>query len=357
MKNKEYLFIWISYIKRFFLISILSTQILLPIGAQTRTKITGIIIDPSGSAVIGANLSVKGSKAKAISDVDGRYAIEATNGEKIIITYIGFDRQELTVGKDNTTKIVIVESDKSLDEVVVVGYGTQKKATLTGAVSSIINKEIITTKNENIMNMMTGKVPGVRIVQKSAEPGSFNNTFDIRGLGNPLVIIDGVPRDNFTRMDPNEIESISVLKDASAAIYGVRAANGVVLITTKKGSSSKKDKFDITYSANFGGQKSIGLPLGTDAIGYMTLMNEKSKRNFQSNYLTQLAPPFNQADFDAFETGQRTSSDWGSLILSDLAPQIQHSLSMNGSSDNINYFFNVGYLNQDGIFIQPSLKK
>lgn len=350
MKKKEYLFSWISYIKNVFLISILSTLILLPVGAQTRTKITGVITDPSGMPIIGANLSIKGSKVKAISDLDGKYFIEAENGDKIVITYIGFETKELIVGKDNTTKIVVRENDKSLEEVVVVGYGSQKKATLTGAISAITNKEIITTKNENVMNMMTGKVPGVRIVQKSAEPGSFNNTFDIRGLGSPLIVIDGVPRDNFTRMDPNEIESISVLKDASAAIYGVRAANGVVLITTKKGTSSKKNKFDLTYAFNYGGQQAIGLPLGTDAINYMTLMNEKRKRNFQNNYITQLAPAFNDSEFESFRSGQRTSSDWGKLVLSDFAPQKQHSLSMNGSSENINYFFNLGYLDQVGIF-------
>lgn len=350
MKEEKHLFKWISYIKRLFLISILSTLILLPIGAQTRKTISGTITDSSGIPVIGANLSVKGSKIKTVTNIDGKYVLEAAAGEKIVITYIGFENKELIVGKDNTNQVVLTESDKSLDEVVVVGYGTQRKVTLTGAISAITNKEIVTTKNENIMNMMTGKVAGVRIVQKSAEPGAFNNTFDIRGLGNPLVIIDGVPRDNFTRMDPNEIESISVLKDASAAIYGVRAANGVVLITTKRGNSSKKDKFDLSYSFNYGGQQAIGLPLGTDAINYMTLMNEKRSRNFQNNYLTPLAPAFNESEFESFRNGERTSSDWGKLVLSDFAPQKQHSLSMNGSSENINYFFNLGYLDQVGIF-------
>jgi len=350
MKKQNNLFKWISNIKRMSFIFLLSAVILFPLSAQTKKNITGMILDVNGNSIIGANVIVKGKKTGVITGIDGKFILEAVNGDRLIISYIGFQNKELIVGKDNLSKIVIIEKDELLDEVVVVGYGSQKKATLTGAVSAITNKEMTTTKNENIMNMMTGKVPGVRVVQKSAEPGSFNNTFDIRGLGNPLVIIDGVPRDNFTRMDPNEIESISVLKDASAAVFGVKAANGVVLITTKKGNSSKKGKFDLTYSYNYGGQKAIGLPLGTDAIGYMTLMNEKRKRNFQNNYITQQPPAFNDADFEAFQSGERISSDWGDLVLSKFAPQTQHSLSMNGAGENISYFFNVGYLNQVGIF-------
>jgi TonB-linked SusC/RagA family outer membrane protein len=350
MEKKRSLFFGISQIKRLAFTILLGILLSLPAYAQSTNKISGVIHDASGNPVIGASVIMKDKKTGVITDIDGKFTIDAANGTKLVISYIGYQTKELTVGKDNFKQIILAEDIEQLDELVVVGYGTQKKATLTGAVSAVTNKEITTTKNENVMNMLTGKVPGVRVVQKSAEPGSFNNSFDIRGLGNPLVIIDGIPRDNFTRMDPNEIESISVLKDASAAIYGVRAANGVVLITTKKGNSAKKDKFDMTYSVNYGGQKAIGLPLGTDAIGYMTLMNEKRKRNFQNNYITQLAPAFNEADFEAFRNGSRISSDWGKLVLADFAPQQQHSLSMNGSGENINYFFNVGYLDQMGIF-------
>lgn len=146
---------------------------------------------------------------------------------------------------DNKTsyKIVLQEDSKQLDEVVVVGYGTQKKATITGAVSAVNNDEIISTKSNNIQNMLTGKLPGVRNIQKTSEPGQFTNQFDIRGLGAPLLIVDGVPRGDMPRMDPNDVESISILKDASAAIYGVRAANGVVLITTKK---EKREKLRLS---------------------------------------------------------------------------------------------------------------
>lgn len=321
-----------------------------PLQAQTKRTISGTVLDVNGNSVIGANIIIKGKKTGVITDIDGKFTLEAVNGDKIVVSYIGYEEKSLVVGKDNTTKIIIEESDKLLDEVVVVGYGTQKKATLTGAISAIGNKEMTTTKNENVMNMMTGKVAGVIVVQKSAEPGSFNNTFNLRGLGYPLVIVDGIPRDNFTRLDPNEIESITVLKDAAAAIYGVKAANGAVLITTKTGLSTKKDKFDLSYSLNYGGQSALGLPRGMDAINYMTLMNEKRKRNFQQNYISQIEPQFNEFDFEAFRSGERISSDWSDLVLSKVSPQTQHSLSMNGASENIRYFFNVGYLDQVGIF-------
>lgn len=339
----------VSIIKHLVLLALCFVMIL-PAYSQTGNRVSGTIVDGAGAIVAGANVKVKGTTRATITNGEGKFSIEAGAKDKLEISFIGFASKEITVGTTNTIKVTLQEDSKAFEEVVVVGYGTQKKVTLTGAVSAISNKEIITTKNENVMNMMTGKIPGVRVVQKSAEPGAFNNTFDIRGLGAPLVIIDGVARDNFTRMDPNEIESISVLKDASAAIYGVRAANGVVLITTKKGSSSQNGKFDLNYTYNYGGQKAIGLPLGTDAIGYMTLMNEKLRRNFQSNFMTPLVPQFDETVFEAFRSGERVSSDWGKLILSDFAPQKQHSLSMNGANDKISYFFNVGYLDQVGIF-------
>src|SRR5690606_20867148 len=139
------------------------------------------------------------------------------------------------------------------------------------------------TKTQNVQNMLTGKVPGLRVVQRTSEPGVFTNQFDIRGFGNPLVIIDGVPRDNVTRLDPNEIESISVLKDAAAAVYGVRAANGVVLVTTKKGKTGKPE---ISYSGYYGRQTPIGLPEPVGVIDRFTLMNEKTMHRVDGPVLT-----------------------------------------------------------------------
>ena len=211
--------------------------------------IKGIVVDAFGQPIIGANVMVKGTTNGTITDMDGHFALEVSSGAILQISYVGYSNFEIKVGNQKNLSITLKEDSEALDELVVVGYGTQKKATLTGAVSAISSDAILTTKNENVENMLTGKIPGVRIVQKSSEPGEFNNSFEIRGMGSPLVIVDGVPRDNMNRINPNEIESISVLKDASAAVYGVRAANGVVLITTKKG---KGGKIELDYNGSIG---------------------------------------------------------------------------------------------------------
>ena len=179
-----------------------------------------------------------------IRDGSGNFTLKVPEKSTLQISYIGYVTKEVVVTNQATINISLAPSTSELSEVVVVGYGTQKKVSLTNSVSSVTSSEIVTTKNENVQNMLTGKVSGLRVVQNSAEPGSFDNSFDIRGLGSPLVIIDGVPRENITRLDPNDIESISVLKDAGAAVYGVRAANGVVLVTTKKG---KKGGVELNY--------------------------------------------------------------------------------------------------------------
>ena len=198
----------------------------LPSFAQNRA-LHGVVLDTSGEPVIGANVRVDGSTRGTVTGLNGEFDINVSNNEKLTISFIGYLDAVISVGNKRNIKVILKEDTKTLDEVVVVGYGVQKKATLTGAVSAVTNKEITVTKNENVVNMLTGKIPGVRISQNSSQPGEFDNTIDIRGMGEPLIVVDGIPRDKayFSRMDANEIESVSVLKDASAAIYGIRAAN------------------------------------------------------------------------------------------------------------------------------------
>jgi len=209
---------------------------------QAPRKISGNVTDDKGQVLPGVTVKIKGSSTGTITDSNGSYSLDnVTSDETVLFSFIGMQSREVNVDNQNMLNIKLSESSSELDEVVVVGYGVQKKVTLTGAVSSIKGDDVITTKNENVQNMVAGKIPGVRVTQKTSEPGSFNNNFDIRGMGTPLFIIDGVPRTNedFQRLDPNDIDNMSVLKDASAAIYGVRAANGVVLVTTKRGSNNK----------------------------------------------------------------------------------------------------------------------
>ena len=322
---------------------------ILPVSAQMR-NISGLVVDQNGEPIIGANVVVNNDKTRGtITDIDGKFVLQASSKEKLKISYIGFIDKFVLANKSDL-KIILKEDTKTLDEVVVVGYGTQKKATLTGAVSAVTNKEMVVTKNENVVNMLSGKVPGVRITQTSSAPGDFANKIDIRGMGEPLIVVDGIPRDQqyFSRMDANEIESVSVLKDASAAIYGVRAANGVILVTSKHGSTNK-GKVDVTLSANFGWQNFLYMPNVSDAAEYMTLINEKNLfGNINGNYFNRQQPKYSDELIQEYLTGKKQSTNWADEIFAKSAPQQQYNVSMNGGSDKINYFFNIGYMNQEG---------
>lgn len=314
---------------------------------QQDKTITGVVKDANGEPIIGANIMVKGTTNGTITDMDGNFTLQCPSNAILVISYIGFTEQEISVNGKNEIVISLKEDSQELDELVVVGYGTQKKVTLTGAVAAIKEDELITTKNENAQNMLTGKIPGVRVMQKSAEPGSFNNNFDIRGMGDALVIIDGVPRDNMTRLDPNDIESISVLKDASAAIYGVRAANGVVLITTKKGQSGR---VELEYSGNVGWQNPSGAVKSVSAADWMTLKNEKSMHNVNGGTLV-----YDLDEIEAYRNGTKQGTDWYDAVMRPLAPQTQHSLSVRGGNDKTNYYMSAGYLYQESFLRSNSL--
>ncbi|WP_165021031.1 MULTISPECIES: TonB-dependent receptor [unclassified Dysgonomonas] len=315
---------------------------------QEKKKITGKITDENGEPLIGANVVEKGTTNGTMTDVDGTFTLEVKDNNALLqVSYIGFNSQDIRVGSNANLAIKLQEDSRTLDEIIVVGYGTQKKATLTGAVVAIGNADIVTTKNENIQNMLTGKLPGLRVVQKSSEPGAFNNTFDIRGMGSPLVIIDGVPRENFTRMDANDIDNISILKDASAAIYGVRAANGVVLITTKKG---KSGSMDLEYAGNIGWQNPTGSPRSVTAADWMVLRNEKLMHNVNGG-----TSAYTQDEIEAYRNGTMIGTDWWAECMRTVAPLTQHSLSATGGNEQVQFFISGGYLNQESFLKSNSL--
>lgn len=327
-----------------------------PMLAQDRT-VTGTVTDSSGEPVIGATVRVDGTKTATITDIDGVFKIQASAKQKIRISFVGY--KDAVVTASNTSLKVTMQDDMNvMDEVVVVGYGTQKKATLTGAVSAITNKEMTVTKNESVVNMLSGKIPGVRITQSSSQPGAYDNKIDIRGMGDPLIVVDGIPRDKdyFGRMDANEIESVSVLKDASASIYGVRAANGVILVTSKHGTKSNDGKFDITLSANYGWQNFLYVPETADAVTHMLLYTEKQYNDFNKNYPQRMTTPrYTYDDMFLYSSGQKQSTNWTKEMFKDNVPQQQYNISMNGGSDKVTYFFNIGYLKQEGSYKSGSL--
>ncbi|WP_233552221.1 carboxypeptidase-like regulatory domain-containing protein [Parabacteroides sp. AF48-14] len=219
--------------------------------AQQKT-IKGTVIDATGEPLIGVNVSVKGTTTGIITDIDGKYTLDVPTNAIIVFSYIGYRTQEVSAGNQTSINITLQEDTQNIDEVVVVGYGVQKKETVTGSVSTLKGEDLIKSPVANLSNAIAGKMSGVVTYQRSGEPGYDGATIRIRGsntLGNndPLIVIDGVAAraGGLERLDPNEIETMSVLKDASAAIYGARAANGVILITTKKGRAAKKPDLPI----------------------------------------------------------------------------------------------------------------
>lgn len=324
-----------------FVASLLLSLVSIPMLAQQQSRlISGIIKDESGEPMIGASVLDVSTKQGTIADMDGKFTLEVTSSSKLQISFVGY-KDQIISGKDLKKDMIIVlkSNTEMIDELVVVGYGSQKKATLTGAVSSISTEEMVTTKNEDLSNMLTGKIAGVRVVQNSSEPGAFNTSIDIRGLGNPLVVIDGIPRDNMARIDPEDVESISVLKDASASIYGVRAANGVILITTKKGTSQKPE---ISYTGSFTWQKPSNFPDMVDAQEWMTLANEISMHKVDGGGLT-----YTDSDFEPYRTGTKKSTDWKGAVMKNTAPQTQHAINISGGTDRTQYFTSFGYQYQE----------
>lgn len=331
---------------------LLSTSVML---AQSGT-IHGVVTDSQGEPVIGATIKVVGTKRATATDINGEFNIQASSSEKLNISYVG--SKTAVVAAKNNLQIVLQDDDNTLSDVVVVGYGTQKKATLTGAVSAITNKEMVVTKNENVVNMLSGKVSGVRITQNSSQPGEYDNNIDIRGMGAPLIVVDGIPRDQayFSRMDASEIDNVSVLKDASAAIYGVRAANGVILVTTKHGTSSDNDKFELTFSANYGIQSFLYLPETATAVDHMLLYNEKLYNSFGDNYPYRTKKGVYSYDqMFEYSSGKRQGTNWTKELFDKTSPQQQYNITLNGSSKKIDYFFNLGYLDQMGSYSSHSL--
>lgn len=307
-------------------------------------NITGEVKDGSGP-MVGVSVTEKGTTNGTATDMDGKFSIQMKPHSTLVFSYIGYKTQEITVVESRNLTITLIEDVRMMDELVVVGYGIQKKATLTGAVSSIKNEEIISTKNENVQNRLTGKVPGLRVVQNSSEPGQFSGSMDIRGLGSPLIVIDGVPRGNVARLDAEDIENISILKDASAAIYGVTAANGVILVTTKKG---EKGKVSLGYSGNTSWQKPSNFPELAGAVDWMTLFNERTMHNVDNPNR-----PYTDEQINAYRDGTLKSTDWKSEVFRETAPQTSHTLSATGGTDALSYYGSIGYQSQ-GSFLKTN---
>ncbi|MDR0414316.1 MAG: TonB-dependent receptor [Prevotellaceae bacterium] len=330
---------------RFCLLALLAVGTSFSLRAQL-VAVTGRVADSNNEPVAGATVIVKGATTGVLTDVSGAYSINAPSDATLLFSFMGFVGREEVVDGRTRIDVVLTAEEQRLDEVVVVGYGTQRKVTLTGAVAGVKGAEVIQTRNENVQNMLTGKIAGVRVWQKSAEPGTFNNNFDIRGMGSPLVVIDGIPRtmSEFQRLNPNDIDDVSVLKDASAAIYGVRAANGVLLVTTKKGTVGGSAK--VTYTGSFTLQQPSNMPKLADAFDAMTIYNEKTRNNADGSGAIVYTPEV----VEEYRNGTRRTTDWNSLVFSDFSPQMQHDVSISGGNERTQYYISMGYFSQEGFF-------
>lgn len=317
---------------------------------QEKKKIKGTVSDISGYGLPGVSVMVKGEMTGTITEIDGSFEIDAPDGSILIINYIGFLPQEIKVGKNSNINVSLQEDNKALDEVIVVGYTTQKKADLTGAVSSVKMSSLNDMSTSGLNSALQGRMSGVTVLQNSGAPGA-GSSVRIRGMGtfgnnDPLYVIDGMPVDNMNDVNPNDIERIDVLKDAaSAAIYGSRAANGVVIIQTRKG--SKSDKVNVsfnTYQGFSSPQRKIKLLNAADRNmihleAYQNDLNGATPSDEIALKMKYYNSPF----------AQETRTNWQDEVFSDAAYQGNYDLSVFGGNEKIRYNIMGGHLNQDGI--------
>ena len=318
-----------------------------PVFAQQ--VVTGRITDTKGETIIGASVREKGTSNGTITDLDGNFTLSVLPAAMLEISFIGYKTQDVKVVFGRSISIVLEEATEALEEVVVVGYGVQKKATLSGSVTSVKGNEIIKAPVMNVSNSLAGRMPGVVAISNNSEPGYDGSTLRIRGVNtfgksDPLIVVDGVPGRSLERIDPSSIETISVMKDASAAIYGAQAANGVILITTKRG---KKGRSVVNLSLNYGLSRPTTIPKMANSAEYATLLNEIDKYAGQTErYTTEDIQKFR----DGSDPWSYPNTDWFDETLKSWSPQINVNATIEGGTDNVNYFVSLSAKTQDGIY-------
>ena len=307
----------------------------------------GLVKDATGESVIGASVVIKGTTNGTITDFDGNFSLDGIKkGDVIVISYVGYQTQEIK-WNGSPLNVILKEDSKTLSEVVVVGYGTQKKANLSGSVAMVDSKELENRPIQNVSSGLQGLMPGVAITGTNGAPGQDAGKIRVRGIGTlneagPYILVDGIETGTLSAVDPNDIESISVLKDAaSAAIYGSKAANGVVLITTKRG---KTGQTKISYSGYLSFQNATNMIERMGSYEYASLLNQALEAEGMSKR-------FNDTELQKFKDGNDPlypDTDWYDLAYK-TGVQHRHNVNINGGSENVKYMASLGYLNQTGI--------
>lgn len=339
--------------------------------------VKGQVTDAKGP-IPGVSVKLKGGAATTVTDASGKFSIKVPEDATLVFTYVGYVDQEIQVKNQSNINVRLLENNQNLSEVVVVGYGTQKKAVVSGAVASVKGTELAKSSSVNLTNSLAGRLPGVTALQGSGEPGYDGSTIRIRGINslgnnNALIVIDGIPNraGGIERLNPNDIESVSVLKDASAAIYGSQAANGVILITTKLGKSGKPQ---FSYDFSYGLQQPTRTPKMANSTQYAEILNElnifgsdlnpnewsAAWNSFKTTgtYLSTGGKTINAAykpdEIRKFGDGsdplRYPNTDWFKTVFQNWSPQQRHNVQINGGGENVKYLVSLGYLDQDAYY-------
>lgn len=324
---------------------------------STNLIIKGMIVDVQNEPIIGATVMEKGTRNGGITDINGNFSFPIKNkNATLVVSYVGYQTQEIALAGRSAIKITIKEDSKNLEEVVVIGYASQTKATVTGALGTVDTKELLKTPVANITNMLSGSVPGLSTVQMTGQPGADEAAIYIRGAGSfsdaasaPLVLVDGVER-SFSQIDPNEIENLSILKDASStAVFGVRGANGVILVTTKRG---KQGKAKISFSSNTGIQQPMSYVQKAGSYEHASFWNIKQ----QNDKITDPKMYYTREAIEAYRTGSDPimfpNTDWGKTVFNRFFLQTKNNLNISGGTEKVRYFVSLGYLYQNGVLKQ-----
>lgn len=327
---------------------------------QQSKRVRGTVVDAAGNPIIGASVMQKGTANGCITDIDGKFAFDAPKGSTVAISYVGYRQQEFVVSTGEAVEIVLQEIARDIDDVVVVGYGTQKKVNLTGSVATIKSDQLQNRVATNVTNLLTGQMTGVTIQQTSGQPGADTGTLRVRGIGtmnsgsSAMVIVDGV-ESTLGSVDPNDIDNISILKDAAAsAIYGVRAANGVILVTTKRGAEGKAK---VSYDGYIGWQEATRLPKFVNSYDFATLMNEA----YSNDGTPDSSLPYSSEELTKLKNGSDPvnypNSDWLGTLLSENGLFHNHHVAVTGGSKTANYSVSLGYHNKEGLIPNTAYEK
>lgn len=368
-----------SFLPAFLILAVITSVLAPDADAQNQIRINGTVLDEEGTPFAGASIMVQGTNDGTMTDFDGKFSISVTSDDVLEISFIGYETERVPVDGQTSIRVVLKQETQNLDEVVVVAFGTQKKETVTGAIGQVGGDDIIKSPVTNVSNALVGRIAGLSSVQKSGEAGFSESTIRIRGVGtfagdqNPLIVIDGIVRDmtSFNMLDPNDVQSINVLKDASAtAVYGVRGANGVIIVTTKRG---QEGKLNVSFTANYGLTMPTTIPSLVNSYDYAVLRNEAyfndgrpdDVKVFSEDELWKFQ---NNRDYTPAEVaGMDIPDEQKQLLLNSPAiyygstdymkaifdaapsPQQQYNINVSGGTEQVRFFTSLGFADQQSL--------